>query len=119
MNDTQTTFHHPKPPRLARTLINSLVTIVLRSSWHRIRSDQLLLLTFTGRKSGKKFTTPIRYMQEDETLHIKVLVEYSWWKNLCEQPTVRVLLRGQTHTGTAEVLPEEGGLVVVKIHLTD
>ena len=75
MNDTQTTFQHPKPPRLVRILINSLVTAILRSPWHGMRSNRLLLLTFTGRKSGKEFTTPIRYEQDGETLLVKVLVE--------------------------------------------
>ena len=56
-------------------------------------------------------------MQEGETLQVKILVEYSWWKNLREQATARVLLRGQWRTGTAEVLPEEGGLIPVKVHL--
>lgn len=117
MNDTQTTFQHPKPPRLVRVVINSLVTAILRSPWHKMRSHRLLLLTFTGRKSGKEFTTPIRYVQEGETLMMKVQVEYSWWKNLRGQATVRVLLRGKMLTGIAEVLPEVGGVVEVKVHL--
>ena len=117
MNDTQMTFQHPKPPRPVRIMINSFVTTILRSPWHGMRSHRLLLLTFTGYKSGKEFTTPIRYEQDGETLLMKVLVEYSWWKNLREQATVRVLLRGNMRTGTAEVLPEEGGVVVVKVHL--
>jgi hypothetical protein len=115
MNDTQMTVQHPKPPRLVRILINSLVTTILRSPWHGMRSDRLLLLTFTGRKSGKEFTTPIRYEQDGETL--RMVVVYPWWKNLRGQATVRVLLRGEMRTGTAEVLPEEGGVVVVKVHL--
>jgi hypothetical protein len=44
-------------------------------------------------------------------------VMYPWWKNLVGEPTVRVLLRGQVRTGTAEVFPEEGGVAVVKVHL--
>ena len=80
-----------------------------------MRSDQLLLLTFTGRKSGKKFTTPLRYVQEGETLRMTVV--YPWWKNLVEEDKVRVLLRGQMRSGTAEVLPEEAGEAVVRVHL--
>jgi hypothetical protein len=117
MNETQTTVNHPEPPRFVRKLVNSLVTTVLRSPWHRMRSDRLLLLTFTGRKSGKEFTTPIRYVQEGETLLLKIPIQYSWWMNLRERSTVRVLLRGRTRTGRAEVFPEEDGVVVVKIHL--
>src|SRR5690349_14009045 len=115
MNDTQMAVQYPKPPRLVRILINSLVTTILRSPWHGLRSDRLLLLTFTGRKSGKEFTTPLRYTQEGENLRMTVV--YPWWKNLVEESTVRVLLRGQMRTGTAEVLPEENGEVVVKVHL--
>ena len=115
MNETQTVVQHPKPSRLIRTLINALVTTILRSPQHGLMSPRLLLLTFTGCKSGKEFTTPIRYVQEGETLQITVV--YPWWKNLREKATVRVLLRGQMRVGTAEVLPEEGGVVVVKVHL--
>src|SRR5579863_2896912 len=110
MNNTQTRVQHPKPPRLVRTLINSGVSTILRSPWHGMRSHRLLLLTFTGRKSGKEFTTPMRYVQEGETLRMKVV--YPWWKNLVGAATVRVLLRGEMRTGTAEVLPEEDGEVV-------
>ena len=116
MNDTQTSVHYPRPPRLALTPINSAMTAVLRSRWHGIRSRRLLLITFTGRKSGKEFTTPVRYVQEGETLRITVM--YPWWKNLVGEATVRVLLRGQMRTGTTEVFPEEGNVAVVKVHLT-
>ena len=115
MNEAQTRVHHPRPPRPVRTLANAIVTTILRSPWHGIRSDRLLLLTFTGRKSGKEFTTPMRYVQEGEILRMKVV--YPWWKNLVGEATVRVLLCGEMRTGTAEVLPEEDGEVVVKVHL--
>lgn len=115
MNENHTIVRHPRPPRPARILANALVTSILRSRWHRVRSDKLLLLTFTGRKSGKEFTTPVRYVQEGETL--RIIVVYPWWKNLVAEATVRVLLRGQMRTGTVEVFPEKDGEVVVKVHL--
>ena len=58
----------------------------------------------------------MRYAQEGETLMLRVV--YPWWKNLVDEATVRVLLRGEIRTGIAEVLPEEDGEVVVNIHLT-
>ena len=115
MNETRTIVHHPRPPKAASIVANAMVTTILRSPWHGMRSGQLLLLTFTGRKSGKEFTTPLRYVQEGETLRITVV--YPWWKNLIGEAMVRVLLRGQMRTGTAEVLPEEAGEVVVNVHL--
>lgn len=80
-----------------------------------MRSDRLLLLTFTGRKSGKEFTIPLRYVQEGEIL--RLIVVYPWWRNLLGEATVHVLLRGQMRIGIAEVLPEEGGEVAVIVHL--
>jgi len=57
----------------------------------------------------------MRYVQEGETLLLRVV--YPWWKNLVVEATVRVLLRGEMRTGTAEVLPEKDGEVLVKVHL--
>ena len=115
MNETRTIVRHPMPPRPVQILANAIATTILRSPWHGMRSDHLLLLTFTGRKSGKEFTTPMRYVQEGETLLMTIV--YPWWKNLVEETTVRVLLRGKIHIGTAEVFPEKDGEVVVKVHL--
>lgn len=115
MNEIQTHIQHPRPPRSARILANKLVTTILRSRWHAMRSNRLLLLTFTGRKSGKEFTTPLRYKQEGEALLLTVM--YPWWKNLAKQPAVRVLLRGEMRVGIAEVLFAEGGAAMIKIHL--
>ncbi len=117
MNETQTVVQHPKPSRPIRTLINALVTTILRSPQHGLMSPRLLLITFTGRKSGKEFTTPIRYAQKGETL--QMIVVYPWWKNLREKAIVRILLRGQMRVGIAEVLPEDGGIAVVKVHLKE
>ncbi len=115
MNETRRVVHHPRPPRPVQSLVNRLVTTILRSRWHGLRSGHLLLLTFTGRKSGGEFTTPMHYVQEGETVVLTVV--YPWWRNLVEHAHVRVLLRGEMRTGTAEVLPEVDGEVVVRVHL--
>lgn len=115
MNETQRHVRHPRPPRPVRILANAIATAILRSPWHGMRSERLLLLTFTGRKSGKEFTTPLRYVQEGETLRMTVV--YPWWKNLVGGATVRVLLRGKIRSGTAEVRPAEDEEAEVKVHL--
>jgi F420H(2)-dependent quinone reductase len=115
MNETHTRVYYRRPLRPVRMLANQFVATILRSSWHRLKSDRLLLLTFTGRHSGKEFTTPLCYVQEDETLQVTVMSP--WWRNLLGETTVRVLLRGQWRTGTTEVLPKQGGKAVVNIHL--
>ena len=38
---------------------------ILRSPLHGMVSKYLTLITFTGRKSGKNYTTPVSYSQDD------------------------------------------------------
>src|SRR5215472_2484030 len=55
-----------------------------------VMSRRLLLITFSGRKSGKQYTTPIRYVQRG---NIVLLGEgRRWWKNLCGDVPVQVRL---------------------------
>lgn len=115
MNHPRTTVRYVKPPRLLPTLFNPIAKTILRSPLHGLLSRQLLLITFTGRKSGHIFTTPAMYEQEGEMLRLHV--GSPWWKNLRDGATVRVRLRGTEHAATTEVLGEEGGLTVVEVHL--
>ena len=41
-----------------------------------------MLVTFTGRKSGKRFTTPVRYVRTGETIRCFTSAENQWWRNL-------------------------------------
>src|SRR5258708_4097809 len=47
MNNTQTHVRYPTPPRPVQILINAIVTTILRSPGHGMRSNRLQLLTFT------------------------------------------------------------------------
>ncbi len=94
-----------KPPalwRLFMKLQNPFMKWLLRSPFHFIFSRMYLLLTFTGRKSGKIYTTPVQYTQDGDTLYIITSAGYTWWKNLRGGADVALRLRGQTVTGRAE-----------------
>lgn len=45
---------------------------VSHSPLHGLLSRQLLLVTFTGRKSGKTFTTPAMYGQETDIVRLHI-----------------------------------------------
>jgi hypothetical protein len=88
-----------RPLRLLFRSINSLVGLVLRSPLHRLLSGRLALLTFYGRKSGRRYTIPVGYVQTDNTLLVDA--ESTWWKNLRGGVRVGVRLRGEERTGTS------------------
>jgi len=95
----------PAPIRYLFTyVINPIMTVLLRSRFHGRVSKHLILLTFTGRKSGKQFTTPVGYNRAGDTLY--VVTESPWWNNLRGDAPVTVLLEGQERRGRAEAFPD-------------
>ena len=81
---------------------------LLRSSRHGMVSDRYMLLTFTGRKTGRTFTTPITYQRVDDRVFVVTSENFGWWKNLRGGAEVEVLIRQQTYRGlaTASLEPE-------------
>ena len=100
--------------RVLRT-INPFVSMILRSPLHRVLSGQVLLLTFTGRKSWKRYTIPVGYTREGDTLIL--FSSYSWYKNLRGGRTVVVHLQGRGQTGRAKVIEEREAVLEVAEHL--
>jgi deazaflavin-dependent oxidoreductase (nitroreductase family) len=54
-----------------------------------------MLITFTGRKSGKQFTTPVRYVRSDNKVYAFTAKENQWWRNLRGGADVVLRTRGQ------------------------
>lgn len=99
---TVTTAERPYvPPKFANTVISWL----LHSPLHGLFSNNLMLLTFTGRKSGKSYTTPVGYMLRNH--EIFVFTDHQWWKNLRNNAPVTMYVQGKTLRGTAEAIPDD------------
>lgn len=97
------------PPRFVRTLIklqNPFMKWLLRSPLHFIVSRMYVLITVTGRKTGKQYTTPVQYALRGETLYTITSEGYTWWKNLRGGAPVQLRLRGKARSGQAEVITE-------------
>jgi deazaflavin-dependent oxidoreductase (nitroreductase family) len=79
--------------------VNHAMRLVLRSPVHGVVSKSVLLITFTGRKSGKSYTTPVSYSQDGDQVYIYTHAE--WWKNLRGSAPVTLRLRGREYQGLA------------------
>ncbi len=86
---------------------NPFMKLLLRSPWHWIASNEVLLITVTGRKSGKQYTTPVNYVREGDTLITLSHTHRTWWRNLRGGATATIVLRRQKITVAAEVLEEQ------------
>lgn len=94
---------------------NPLITFLLRSPLHPFVSGLYLLITFTGQKTGRTYTTPVQYQQSGSTLKFVTRRSRAWWRNLRGGAAVALRLRGQERHGVAEVLPAEGAALAAEI----
>jgi deazaflavin-dependent oxidoreductase (nitroreductase family) len=93
---------------------NPVVRTVLRSPFHGLLSGHILLLTYTGRRSGRQYTLPVGYLRDGDALLI--VSQHSelkrWWRNLRGDVPVAVLLRGQRVNARADVIEDPAAVAV-------
>ena len=61
-------------------LLNPVMKGVLKSPIHAMVSEQIMIISFTGRKSGQSYSTPVSYYQENA--NVICFTHAGWWKNL-------------------------------------
>ena len=81
---------------------NDFMAWVLRSPFHGMLSNGMMLITFTGRKTGRKYTTPISYYREGDFLWVVSSRDRNWWRNLRGGADVNLLLKRKLVNGFAE-----------------
>ncbi|MCK6583361.1 MAG: nitroreductase/quinone reductase family protein [Anaerolineales bacterium] len=72
---------------------NDFMSWVLRSPFHKLLSGGMMLITVTGRKTGRKFTTPVGFYEKDDHLWVLTTRNRTWWKNLQDGAEVELFLR--------------------------
>lgn len=85
---------------LRNKAMNAFPTLVLRSPLHHVMSSRYLLLGFTGRNSGRRYTTPVAYVAEGERLLIST--DSPLGRNVTGGRAVTLRLRGHTYSGTGQ-----------------
>ena len=97
-----------RPPDAAYKVINPLLGLLLRSPLHGPIGKRLLLLEYTGRKSGRQFRLPVAYVREGHEL---LLATQSGWKaNFRGGAPVRVWLEGERRPAFAELIEDDAGV---------
>lgn len=81
---------------------NDFMAWVLRSPFHGMLSNGMMLITVTGRKTGRKYTTPVGYYRAGEYIWVITSRERTWWKNLRGGAQVGLLLKRKPVTAFAE-----------------
>jgi deazaflavin-dependent oxidoreductase (nitroreductase family) len=87
-------------------LYNPIVILLLHSPLHSFMDKSTILITFTGRKSGKKYTIPVSYVRDGDNLMMISQREHSWWKNLRGGARVTLYMQGHTLKARGEVFTD-------------
>jgi hypothetical protein len=101
--------------------VNSVVQpLVLSPRWGRLAENWMTVITYTGRRSGRTFTTPVAYKRHGDEVTIKVGLpdRKKWWRNFVDQGgPISVRLQGVERRGKATAVRDSRGQVRVNIVL--
>lgn len=86
---------------------NGFMSWILRSPLHSMLSNGMMLITVTGRKTGKKYTTPVEYYRDGNILWVISSRDRTWWRNLQGGAEVGLVLRRKPVTAFAETILNE------------
>lgn len=96
-----------KIPDFLFLIINPLIRMLLRSPMHALISGSLMLITYTGRKSGKVYTTPVRYLRTSSAIQCFTSPDTHWWRNLRGGAKVTLTIAGKDMRCLANVIEND------------
>jgi deazaflavin-dependent oxidoreductase (nitroreductase family) len=80
---------------------NAFVTFFLRTPL-RVLLGNTMLITVTGCKTGRQYSTPVGFYREGDTLWVISNRDRTWWRNVKNGANVSLFLNGKTVTAFAE-----------------
>lgn len=81
---------------------NRTITVLLKTPGiQRVLGSTLALVTVTGRTTGRRYTTPVTYYQDGETVLFVTKRSRRWWRNMLVNPEVELRLAGRMVNGEA------------------
>ncbi len=102
-----------------RWIFNPLLGWLLRSPLHWLASGRVMLITCTGRRSGRRITIPVSYRTSGSEISVTVgqHPRKQWWRNLTTESPVELQLRGRRVQAMARTV-QERDTVRVSVRLT-
>jgi len=87
----------------------------------RLLGERFLMLTHTGRKSGRLRQTVIEVVKHDRTTDTYYVVSgwaerSDWYQNICKTPQVTIQVRGRKFQSRAEFIPQEKAIGILETY---
>lgn len=91
---------------------NTVIATILRSPLHPLLSGMVVLLRYRGRRSGRRYTIPVQYVEHDNRFVVAALDadRKQWWRNVLARPEIEMLHRRRWRSARAEVVKGDAAL---------
>jgi len=98
-------------------VMNPPIRAILRSPLRFLLDGNLISLTYTGRRSGHRFSLVTMYAQFDNELIVVVgqPEKKNWWRNFREKALADVRFKGRKCTCAAQLLEKDPSNVVPRL----
>jgi deazaflavin-dependent oxidoreductase (nitroreductase family) len=77
---------------------------IIRSPLHPLLGDSFAVISLTGRKTGRRISTPINVARESDGFTVVSFRSRTWWKNLRGGRTAELRVGGKTVTVRATII---------------
>ena len=106
----------------AAPIVNAPVAAMTRSPrWSRLVGRNFAIVTYTGRRSGRRISLPVGYRRRGDEIVIGVAMPdaKTWWRNfLGAGDSMTLTLNGSERPGHAVASRDGNGAVSVRVRLT-
>lgn len=91
--------------------LNVPMRLLLRSPLHGVASGNLCIFLYVGRRSGRRYETPLSYVREDGRILLLSSRDTRWWTSFTPGPgvpaPVEVLAAGKRLRGRARTIQHD------------
>ena len=104
-----------KVERIGNPILNAITVPILESRWSWLLQRFIATISYTGRRSGKSFSTPVLYTKRGDIITVRVASPDSkrWWRNFLDDGApITVHLPDVSRTGYATSRRDRGHVIV-------
>jgi deazaflavin-dependent oxidoreductase (nitroreductase family) len=97
----------PQIPAFAKAMMQ-FQAFLLRRNWMGKMGEEIMVIHVTGRKSGKKYATPIGYLPDGEAILALTNGQNpsNWYRNALNAAEVTLEIKGRPVRATAEAVTD-------------
>jgi len=90
---------------------NFFMKAIINSPFHPLLGENFAVITFEGRKSGKRYSTPVNVARVDGAWTVVSMRERTWWRNLRGGGKAQLRVAGQRVQVRGEVVEEQAEIL--------